>query len=101
MGMPCSLLACDGQHVEVVTEVRAVEMLSGAAAVPIAAGGLGGAEGAVTLAVQGEEAQIARVVEVAEASKGAHLPATRVNSCLDCTVTWCAFPIGDKPWVVM
>lgn len=101
MGMPCSLLACDGDHVQVVTEIKAVEMLSGAAAVPIAAGGLGGAEGAVTLAVQGQEAQVARVVEVAEASKGAQVPTVRVNSCFDCTVTWCAFPIGEKPWVVM
>jgi len=101
MGMPCSLLPVDGGRVEVVTEPRAVEMLSGARAVPIAAGGLGGAEGAITLAVEGEEAQIARVVAFAEAAKGARLPALRVNSCLDCPTTWCAFPIGEKSWVVM
>lgn len=101
MGMPCSLMPCEGKLVEVVTEVKAVEMLSRASAVPIAAGGLGGAEGAVTLAVQGEDAQVNRVIQVAEGCKGAQLPAVRVNSCFDCTVTWCAFPVGNKPWVVM
>ncbi|MEK7848788.1 MAG: hypothetical protein AAB270_07675 [Chloroflexota bacterium] len=101
MGMPCSLLPCDGKQVEVVTEVKAVEILSGASAVPFAAGGLGGAEGAITLAVEGDDEQVTKVIRVAEACKGAQLPTVRVNSCLDCTVTWCAFPIGDKPWVTM
>ena len=101
MGVPCSLLPLDGERVEVVTEVAAVEMLCGAQAVPIAAGGLGGAEGAVTLVVEGSEQQVAKVVALAEAAKGARLPALRVNSCLDCPTTWCAFPMGDKSWVVM
>ncbi|MDP6101644.1 MAG: hypothetical protein QGH66_09550 [Dehalococcoidia bacterium] len=101
MGMPCSLLPCVGDTIKVVTETSAITMLSGASVMPIAAGGLGGAEGAVTLAVQGEESQLGKVVEMAEASKGAQLPDVRVNSCFDCTVSWCAFPVGTKPWVVM
>ncbi|MGB2853456.1 MAG: hypothetical protein WBC55_03295, partial [Dehalococcoidia bacterium] len=40
MGMNCGLLPCKGIT---VTEPRAIEILSGATAIPIAAGGLGGA----------------------------------------------------------
>ncbi len=99
MGMPCSLLPCDGG--EVVTEIRAVEILSGARAVPIASGGLGGAEGAVTMAIQGEDPQVREAVRYAEECKGARLPQLRTSSCLDCLTGFCPFPIGEKPWVVM
>jgi len=98
MGMPCSLLPCEG---EVITELRAIEILSGARAVPIACGGLGGAEGAVTLVVQGETEQVEQAVRYIEECKGARLPDLRTSSCFDCPATFCTFPIGDKPWVVM
>lgn len=44
---------------------------------------------------------VAKVVEGAEAYMGAQVPTVRVNSCLDCPVTWCAFLVGSNTWVVM
>ena len=43
MGMPVGLYPCPAGVT--VNEVRAIGILSGAEAIPIAAGGLGGAEG--------------------------------------------------------
>lgn len=97
MGMPCSLVSC--ASAEVVTEIKAIQILSGATAVPISAGGLGGAEGAVTLAIQGDEEQVTKSIKVAEDCKGAMLPSVRVNSCYDCPNIHC-FSMMGKPWVV-
>ncbi len=44
---------------EVVTEIEAISLLTGAQAELVAAGGVGGAEGSVQLAVWGSEGQIA------------------------------------------
>ena len=46
------------------TELDAVETLTGAAAMPVAAGGVCGAEGAVWIAVQGEDEQLAAAEEL-------------------------------------
>lgn len=49
---------------EVVTELEAVGMLTGAEAELVSAGGVGGAEGSVWLLVQGSEGQLAKVSEL-------------------------------------
>jgi hypothetical protein len=95
MGMPCSLIPCEGKA---FTEIDAVQILGGAKAVPISAGGLGGAEGAFNFAVQGSEAEVQKVIQVAEQCKGARLPPVRMNSCQDCPIPHC-FSMKDKPWV--
>ncbi len=94
-GEGCHLLPCEG---DVVTEVKAIDILSGSAAFPIAAGGLGGAEGAVVLVVRGEPEQVNKAISFIEQSKGAKLPQLRTANCHDCFVA-CAFPVGDKHWV--
>ena len=71
MGMPCALLPCEGL---VVTEPKAIELLSGATAIPISAGGLAGAEGAITMVIKGEKEQVTKAIEYIEAVKGAKLP---------------------------
>ena len=71
MGMPCALLPCEGI---VVTEPRAIELLSGATAIPISAGGLAGAEGAITMVIKGDKEQVTRAIEYIEGVKGAKLP---------------------------
>ncbi|MFC2069780.1 hypothetical protein ACFLTB_01220 [Chloroflexota bacterium] len=72
MGGPCALMPCEG---EVVTELKAVEILSdGATATPISAGGLAGAEGAITMIINGDDEQVKKVIEHIEDSKGAELP---------------------------
>lgn len=98
MGVSCGLLPCEGI---VVTELKAVEILSGAVAVPISGGGIGGAEGAVTMVIKGENYQVVKAIQHAEESKGAILPPVRVANCHDCSnpPSVCTFRLQDKHWV--
>jgi hypothetical protein len=96
MGLPAGLFPYpDGIT---ITEIDAVKILSGAIAVPIASGGLGGAEGATTLIVKGTNGQVRDAIEFIEQSKGATLPSLRLSNCSDCSVPHCRFPVGDKHW---
>ena len=95
MGIPAWLFPVEGLT---VTEIDAVNMLTGARAVPVSSGGLGGAEGAVTLAIEGESESVQRAIDYAEASKGARLPQVRKANCHTCNVSFCTFPPKDKPW---
>ena len=97
MGVNCGLLPC--QDGKVVTEVKAIEILSGANAIPIAAGGLDGAEGAITMVIKGEKEQVTRAIQYAEQSKGAHLPKAGSPKCEECGSAICGFPVKGKPWV--
>jgi hypothetical protein len=98
MGTACGLLPCEGLA---VTELKAIEILSDATAVPISAGGLGGAEGAITLVIIGDKEQVTKAIQYIEDSKGASLPQVRLQNCHDCCVpeTVCTFRLKDKPWV--
>jgi len=96
MGMPTGLFPCP--EAKTVTELDAIEILSGATAVPMAAGGLGGAEGAVTLIIKGANGQVKKAIDYIEQSKGARLPQLRLSNCNDCSVPHCRFPVGDKHW---
>jgi len=98
MGVSCGLLPCQGT---VITELRAIEILSGATAIPIASGGLGGAEGAITLVVKGNKDQVTKAIQYIESSKGAKLPQVRIPNCYDCPVpqSFCKFPLIEKHWV--
>lgn len=97
MGMPCGLMPVKGGTT--VTELEAIHMLSGGAkAVPNAAGGLGGAEGAVVLAIEGDDGQVRRAIKYIEQSKGAKLPHAHAVDCDRCTVPDCRFPVGKKHW---
>ncbi len=87
MGMPCGLFPCQGTT---ITELKAIEILSGATAVPIAAGGLGGAEGATTLVIKGDREKVEAAIRYVEESKGAKLPQVRTASN---KYTYIAFPI--------
>ena len=96
MGLNCGLFPCKGT---VVTELKAIEILSGAAAIPISAGGLDGAEGAVTLVLKGEKEQVSKAIEYIEQSKGAHLPLATTPSCEECQIAACDFSLKGKPWI--
>jgi hypothetical protein len=96
MGMPCGLYPVKGGTT--ITEIQAVEILSGAQTVPIAAGGLGGAEGAIVLAIEGDRKQVTKAIEYVEQSKGAKLPQARPLPCHLCTVEDCHFVVRDKHW---
>jgi hypothetical protein len=96
MGLPTGLFPC--QEGKTITEIDAVKILSGAVTVPIASGGLGGAEGAMTLIIKGTNKQVRGAIEFIEQSKGAKLPSLRLSNCSDCSVLHCRFPVGDKHW---
>ncbi len=96
MGINCGLWPCQGI---VVTELRAIQILTGATAISIAAGGLDGAEGSVTLVIKGEKEQVSKAIEYVEKSKGARLPRANPPSCDDCGSSICDFPVKGKPWV--
>jgi hypothetical protein len=94
MGMPVGLYPCPTGVT--VTEVRAIEILSGASAIPIASGGLGGAEGAITLVLKGKADEVKKALDFVEQSKGARLPDLRLCNCNACPVPNCRFPMADK-----
>ena len=96
MGMPCALLPCEGI---VVTEPRAIEVLTGATAVPIGAGGLGGAEGAITMIIKGDDEQVPKAINYIETVKGAQIPRDLgIANCQECAMESCSLGRGDKPW---
>jgi hypothetical protein len=98
MGMPCGLMPVKGGTT--VTELEAIKILSGAKAVPNAAGGLGGAEGGIVLAIEGDRDQVKRAIKYVEESKGAKLPKAHAVDCEHCTVPDCRFPVGKKHWAL-
>jgi hypothetical protein len=94
--LPCALFPGEGI---VMTEIEALEILSGVKAIPIAAGGLAGAEGAITLVLKGEPEQVRAAIGHVENSKGARLPQVRTPNCDACSLPACRFPPRDKHWV--
>lgn len=98
MGMPVGLFPWP--RGKTINEIDAVEILSGAKAIPIASGGLGGAEGAITLVIKGDDDKVKKAIEYIEQSKGARFPQVRLCNCNECPVPHCRFPVGDKPWAL-
>ena len=85
-GMPLRLLIIDGY---VVTEVDAINILTGAKAAPIASGGLSGAEGSITLVVEGDDEQLALLKKIVKDVKGAKLPDISTPNCEKCSWKTC------------
>jgi hypothetical protein len=74
-------LVADGR---IVTEIEAIEILSDLKAVHYASGGWGGAEGSITLIVEGEEDDVNRCLDFIEGIKGEPpLPAVK-GTCKGC-----------------
>lgn len=67
-GLPAKLVpAITGK---VVTEIQALAVLAGVRAVHICSGGVGGSEGAVVLALEGDEANVEKAFELVKSIKG-------------------------------
>jgi hypothetical protein len=97
MGGRCSLLQCEGK---VVTELKAIEILTGATAIPISAGGVDGAEGAITLVISGEANQIKKAIDYIEDVKGAKISRQfRQTDCTKCNDQHCSLRGGNKHWL--
>jgi len=75
----------------VVTEIQALETLSGVSAMQVAAGGIGGNEGAVVLVAEGTEEQVQRAIGCVEAVKGEPPVPALKGVCADCPYTQCAY----------
>ena len=67
MGLPVGYMPLRGK---VVSEVEAIKILSGAEALPVASGGVCGAEGAVTLLILGGEDNVNEAIKIVESVKG-------------------------------
>jgi len=89
MGMPCGLIPVPASLGRKIDEKDAVAILSGAEATPIAAGGLGGAGGAVALAVGGTSAQVKKALQAVEKVKGVRLPPLDLLPCASCPNPQC------------
>jgi hypothetical protein len=97
MGMPCTLFPCKGKT---VTELVALEMLTGVTAVPISAGGLGGAEGAVTLVIKGNDKGVKEAIDIIEGLKGTRLPRkVEPEDCRTCETERCSLRGAKKHWI--
>lgn len=80
----------------VVTEIEALESLFDLKAIHYASGGWGGAEGCVTLIVEGEEAEVNRCLDFIEGIKGEPpMPAVK-DACKGCGAP-CSFSGKDLP----
>jgi hypothetical protein len=88
MGLPCGLIHVPGKKID---EVDALALLSGAEATPIAAGGLGGAEGSIVMAISGTDEQVGKAFEICSSVKGASLPTLRLLDCDVCRRAGCHF----------
>lgn len=68
LGLPAKLVpAVTGK---LVTEIQALAVLAGVKAVHICSGGVGGSEGAVVLALEGDETRVKKAFEVVKSIKG-------------------------------
>lgn len=68
MGLPGRIIPITTS--KVVTEIQAFGILAGVKAYHIASGGVGGSEGAVALALEGEEENVIKAFELAKSVKG-------------------------------
>ena len=91
MGIPCGLIPVPGRKVD---EVDALAVLSGVEATPIAAGGLGGAEGSIVLALAGTAEQVDSAFEICSSVKGTTLPVPHILDCNACRHMGCHFDPG-------
>jgi hypothetical protein len=68
MGTRVALMAV--VSAKVVTEIQALEVLTGVHAVHVASGGVGGSEGAIVIALEGSDATVKRAFELVQSVKG-------------------------------
>lgn len=82
----------------VYTEIDALGTLTGAKAVPIAGGGLGGAEGGITIIISGERREVVKAWDICTKIKGAELPQLQLMNCNECQRGKCQFEGAGPKW---
>lgn len=78
LGMAVGMMVVQG---EVVTEMEALNMLTGVEAIPIGGGGIDGGEGSKIFLLEGDEASIKAAYDLICGIKGEPLLRTRTRSC--------------------
>ncbi len=81
LGMPVGMMIVEG---EVVTEMEAINILTGAMATPIGGGGVDGGEGSKTFIIEGDEKSVTAAYELVLSIKGEPPIRTRTRSCEGC-----------------
>lgn len=79
----------------IIHEITALELLTGARAVHVASGGVGGSEGAVTLVVEGTQEQENNTVTLLKAIKGEPPVPVWKKKCSDCLFR-CKYIYGQE-----
>jgi len=91
MGLPCSLVPVKGT---VISEIEAINILTGAIAIPIAVGSVSGAEGSVTFVIKGRKAQVQAAKEIIREVKGEKQIEVSRKDCKDCPVHYTHYTKG-------
>jgi hypothetical protein len=92
-GIPCSMWRLHGT---VITEIEAFRQLCDVEAIPISAGGVCGAEGAIVWVLKGEEKKVEKAYRLCEQIHGHELPYTLdVFECEECSHHSCNL-VGKK-----
>jgi len=85
-GVPLGISPLPGK---VITELEAINILTGAEAIVLGKGGISGAEGSVTLLIRGATQQLARVKQLVATIKGEIYPTIETN-CATCDFPTCS-----------
>lgn len=88
LGISCGLLPIKADP---VTEIKAFKMMAGVDAIPIAVGGVGGAEGSVMMVIKGEEEKVKKAMQLVKEIKRAKLPEVILPNCQTCHLPGCYF----------
>ncbi len=88
MGIPIGLYPIEASP---ITEVEAFNILAGVEAIPVAAGGVGGAEGSILLVIKGTDTEVNKAMDLARMVKGARLRAVSIPDCQTCHSPNCYF----------
>lgn len=82
---------------DVVTEIEAIKLLTGADSYHVASGGIGGSEGAVVLSCEGSPSSINQLIEIVESVKGEPpIRKGRRLKCNACRYVNCEFHGKEK-----
>ena len=86
MGLKVGLMPVYG---DVVSEIEAIKILTNAKAIPVSAGGVSGAEGAITLLIKGTPNQVNKAIKIIEAIKGEPKTKVPMTDCANCRFVRC------------
>ncbi len=93
-GMPVGLFPIRGT---VITEMDAIELLAAVDTMPLAAGGILGAEGATIIQVSGEDDEVQKIIDLVKEIKGEPPLKVPTSECWDCD--WpCPWKGADRPY---